>query len=357
MMSTKLESCISHENICVVDAMCKIQQNAKGVLYIVDESGRFLGSVTDGDLRRWVIQTGDIKGVASQFLNREAKFIREDQMDDAKQILMERKVRSMPVVDSDGRIVDIVFDNFYSNTGKPLSVLKGASIIIMAGGKGTRLYPYTKILPKPLIPIGDIPIIERIMNRFSRYGADHFWLIVNYKKEMIRSYFSEQNLPYQIDFVYEDELLGTAGGIRLVPEKFENPVIITNCDILIEAEYDDILEHHNSNGNDMTIVSSLKNIEIPYGVLDTKENGMVIAMEEKPQIPTVINTGMYILNPDYIDWIPEKQFFHMTQLAQKMMDNGKKVGMYPISETSFLDMGEFEELKKMERRLENVGSF
>ena len=346
----RIDACISLYKISVIEAMRRIQDNAKGVLYIVDENNRFIGSVTDGDIRRWVIQTGDINGNVSQFLNTKAVYIHKEQIEDAEEIIKERKVRSLPVLDDDHHIIDIVFDEFYSgNVSK--ECLKDIPIIIMAGGKGTRLYPYTKILPKPLIPIGDVPIIERIMNQFHKYGANHFYLVVNYKKEMIRAYFMDQNLPYKIDFISEDEPLGTAGGIRLIKDKFGSPIIVTNCDILIEADYEDIISNHAKLGNDMTIVSSLKSVSIPYGVLDAGENGKILSMREKPSIPTMVNTGMYILNPEFIEWIPENTFFHMTHLAQKMIDENKNVGMYPIDEYSFLDMGEFEEMKKMEKRI------
>ncbi|WP_042256375.1 sugar phosphate nucleotidyltransferase [Butyrivibrio proteoclasticus] len=349
-MKKNIANCLSTENITVVDAMKKIQDNARGVLYIVDENGKFLGSVTDGDIRRWVIQTGNITGTVSMFLNRNAKCIMESQRDIADNVLNTLGVRSLPIIDDNGFIKDIVFDEFYSSAGLN-DCLKDVPIIIMAGGKGTRLYPYTKILPKPLIPIGEVPIIERIMNQFHKYGACDFYLVLNYKREMIKSYFMDQKLPYQVEFVNEEEPLGTAGGIRLIDRVFTSPVIVTNCDILIEADYEDIISCHKQLNNDMTIVSSLKNISIPYGVLETGENGKVLSMREKPSIPTMVNTGMYIINPKFIDWIPEKEVFHMTQLAQKLIDSQKKVGMYPIDDNSFLDMGEFEEMKRMEKRL------
>lgn len=349
-MKKIVEICTSQGNISVVEAMKKIQDNAKGVLYIVDENMRLLGSVTDGDIRRWVISTGNITGSVSQFLNKAVKYLNENQIEDAKRVLKVNKVRSLPVLDSNHVVVDIIFDDFYANAGVG-DYLKNIPVIIMAGGMGTRLYPYTKILPKPLIPIGEVPIVERIMNQFYKFGANHFYLVVNYKKEMIKAYFMDQKLPYNIDFISEDEPLGTAGGIKLIDEKFSTPIIITNCDILIEADYEDVINNHSKFGNDMTIVSSLKSVSIPYGVLDAGENGRILSMKEKPSIPAMINTGMYVLNPSYIDWIPNNTFFHMTQLAQKMIDEGKRVGMYPIDENSFLDMGEFEEMKKMEERI------
>ena len=221
----------------------------------------------------------------------------------------------------------------------------------MAGGKGTRLYPYTKILPKPLIPIGDTPILERIFNRFAEFGVKRFYLTVNYKKNMIRSYFDEVNPNYEIVYIEENKPLGTGGSIKLINEKFNCPIIVANCDSLINADYNDLYKYHIASGNVITIVSSLKRITVPYGVLKTKENGELVEMEEKPKLSYFINTGMYVVNPEVIKLIPSDKMYHMTHLVDDVKKNGGKVGMYPISEDSFLDMGEFDEMRRMEQKL------
>ena len=252
-------------------------------------------------------------------------------------------------------IKDVIFLEEYLKIRKgnkeENDILRDTPVIIMAGGKGTRLYPYTRILPKPLIPIGDIPILERIFNRMSSYGVEDIYLTVNYKKEMIKSYFSESDHTYRIHYVNEEQPMGTAGSISLIEDKFEKPVIVTNCDILIEADYGNIMKYHQESGNDLTIISSLKNTVIPYGVLYSEKQGQITSMEEKPQITHLINTGMYVINPEFLEWIPKDRVFHMTDLVELMIQRNKRVGMYPISENAFLDMGEFEELKKMEERL------
>ena len=192
------------------------------------------------------------------------------------------------------------------------NALEGVPIVIMAGGKGTRLYPFTKIFPKPLIPVGDIPIIERIIERFRNYGASEYYMTVNYKKNMIKSYFSDLDPEYSVEYVEEDKPLGNA----------------------------------------LTIVSALKNTVIPYGVLYSGEHGIVTSMEEKPKMSYFVNTGMYILNPELLNKIPEGKVYHMTDLANELIAEGINIGMYPISEDSFLDMGEFEEMRRMEKKLQ-----
>ena len=354
MKNDILEKFIGYQTISTVDVMKKIDKNAICLLYIVDDNNRLVGCLTDGDIRRWIIKTGNLTGTASQMMNPSPRFLYEKDAEKCQDLMNREKIYSVPIVDASKRIIDIKVKNGWKpfDIGDHNSSLSDTPIIIMAGGKGTRLYPYTKVLPKPLIPIREVPILERIFDRFYHFGVKKFYLTVNYKKEMIKSYFSDINPPYAIQYIEEENPAGTAGSICLIREKFTKPVLIANCDSLIEADYGKIVRHHRESGNDMTIISSVKNAVIPYGVLHSKEDGIVTRMEEKPQFSYIINTGMYIVNPEFLDWIPENRVFHMTDLADIMLQEGKKVGMYPVSENSFLDMGEFEEMKKMEERIQ-----
>ncbi len=340
--------------VSIVEAMQQIDNNSGKALYVVDEKDRLIGSVSDGDIRRWIIKTGNLSACVEDVMFPKPRFVFEDDHVNHNHFMTEFALSSIPVVDKKRRIVKIVFDTGVTKAKKYSdNRLAETKLIIMAGGKGTRLYPYTKILPKPLIPIGDVPILERIIDKFFQNGIKEIFLTLNYKKEMIKSYFADLNLPYNLYYIEEPEPLGTAGSIRLIHQKIDKPFIVTNCDVLIQAKYGDIYHYHEIYGNDMTIVSSLKNTSIPYGVLHSGERGIVTSIEEKPKLSYFINTGMYIVNPEYLDWIPEGRVFHMTELAEMMIRKGKKVGMYPISENSFLDMGELEEMKKMEERVEN----
>lgn len=352
MKNEKLKQYIGTEELTAVEAMQKIDTNSKGILFIIDEKERLIGSLTDGDIRRWLIKTGNLEGNAGQMMSKSPRFLFEEGISRCNNFMMENQITAVPVLDSEKRIIDIIFAfKGKDDKVKIFNGLEDVPVVVMAGGKGTRLYPYTKILPKPLIPIGDVPILERIFDKFHRYGINEFYLTVNYKKEMIKSYFNDLNLPYKIHYIEEDIPLGTAGSIKLIKEKFYTPVIITNCDILIEADYRKVFQFHKESGNAMTIVSSLKNTTIPYGVLYPGENGVIESMEEKPKFSHFINTGMYVINPEHIERIPSHTFYHMTDLTDQLMSMGLKVAMYPISENSFLDMGEFEEMKKMEERI------
>lgn len=273
----------------------------------------------------------------------------------AKELMRRETITALPLLDCERHIVDIVLlSEVDEEEKKDKADLSGVPLVIMAGGKGTRLYPYTKILPKPLIPIGDTPIIERIIDTFTEYGINRIYITVNYKKSMIKSYFSELSPKYEICYVEEDKPLGTGGSLKLIKEKFDLPIFVTNCDALIRTDYTDLYEYHKKSGNQITIVSALKNVVVPYGVMKSGVNGEIIEIEEKPKNSYFINTGMYVLNPNTIEKIPGEVIYHMTHLVETVMKEGGKVGMYPVSEDSFLDMGEFSEMQRMEEKLNIV---
>lgn len=337
----------------VVEAMEKLDACARGILFVVDEKKCLKGVITDGDIRRWLLKTGNLKGRISQFMNKNPKFLYETEAGKAREMMAQYRITAIPVLTAAGVLKDVVFYNQeeldYETKAK--QSIQDIPVVIMAGGKGTRLYPYTKILPKPLIPVGDVPIMERIIGRFREFGTKEFYATVNYRKNMIKSYFSEVATDYSLSYVEEAEPLGTAGSLALIERPLEEAFFVTNCDILIDTDYEELYEHHKSSGNVMTMVTALKNILVPYGVVNSKENGAIVSLEEKPKLSYFVNTGMYVLNPEVIREIPEHMFYHITDLAEKLMKQGKQVGMYPISEESFLDMGEFEEMHRMEEKL------
>ena len=337
----------------VVEAMQKIDSNARGILFITDKQQKLLGVATDGDIRRWIIKTGNLQEEISRLMNRNPKSVYRREVASAQDMMKRYSVTALPVLNAKGVIIDILFEQEQKvEVKKGNYSLEKVPVVIMAGGKGTRLYPYTKILPKPLIPIGDIPIMERIIDKFRDFGVTDFYATVNYRKNMIKSYFADAAKDYEIKYVEENQPLGTAGSLRLIENNFEQPFIVTNCDILIHADYEDVYRYHKESGNELTIVTALKNIVVPYGVIHSSENGAVQSMEEKPKLSYFVNTGMYILNPELKDEVPQDTFYHMTNLTDKLLRENRKVGMYPISEDSFLDMGEFEEMHRMEKKLD-----
>lgn len=349
MESDRLNSFIGIDSLSIVDAMGKIDANNNRILFVEDGAHKLVGSLSDGDIRRWLMNSGELTAPISNAMNAAPSYLFSKDKHDAVRVMKEKFITAIPILTEEGKIDDIVLlDNeCYEEKGD----LSGVPVVVMAGGMGTRLYPYTKILPKPLVPIGDTPIVERIIDYYTEFGIKTFYMTVNYKKAMIRSYFDEVKKDYTIKYVEEDKPLGTSGSVKLIKDKFDCPLFITNCDALILADYYDIYQHHLKFRNDITMVSALKNFQVPYGVLHTGDNGILESMEEKPRLSYFINTGMYIINPDTIELIPDDVMFHMTNLVDKVMRKGGKVGTYPISEDSFLDMGELDEMKRMEEKL------
>lgn len=353
MNQDRFNNFIVKKDTRLADTLQKIDDNSNGTVFVVDAEGRLCGAVSDGDIRRWILKAGNIDARAEQIMNCHPYSITQKEKGKAAELMRQKQIRVLPVIDSDGFILDFCFgkEKEQKEDGSPDKSLADVSVVIMAGGKGTRLYPYTKILPKPLIPIGEVPIVERVMDSFREYGITEFFLTVNYKKQMIQSYFAEADKDYHIEYVKEDKPLGTGGSIRLIKKNFKKPLFVANADGLIRTDFKALYQYHLRSGNVITMITALKNETIPYGVIHSKENGELESMVEKPTVSYLINTGMYVINPEAISLIPENTMFHMTNLVEKAMQEGFKVGMYPVSEDSFLDMGEFAEMKRMEEKL------
>ena len=225
--------------------------------------------------------------------------------------------------------------------------------VLLAGGLGTRLYPYTKILPKPLIPVGEKPIIEQIIDRFNSFGCSRFNLVVNHKKHMIKAYFNELKKDYAVEYTEEEVFLGTGGGLSLLKGKIDTPFFLTNCDVLIDADYNDIYKFHKQQGNIITVVCAFKHVTIPYGVFTLNEDGEIKDITEKPTMNFLTNTGMYLVDSRVIEELEENHKCGFPDIIEKYRNMGCKVGVYPVSENSWMDMGQLEELEDMRRRLEN----
>lgn len=341
-----LEEYMVGRGCSVIEVMQQINQNSKGIVYVTEE-GVLCGSITDGDVRRHLIGKGNLNEDVSSIMNNTPHFCRTQDREQAYEIMKDKAIRSIPIVDDKKRIVDIVFrDEDVYVKKEQINV----PVVIMAGGKGTRLQPYTQILPKPLIPIGEKTITEHIMARFEEYGCTHFDMIVNYKKHFIKAYFDDENV-YDVDFVEETEYLGTGGGLKLLEGRYTKSFFMTNCDILIEADYAKILDYHVSNNNIITMVCAEKDMIIPYGTVKMNEDGRVVALEEKPSLSFITNTGFYVIEPEFLEMIPSLRFVHITDIIQKCIVEGKNVGVFKISEDRWLDMGQMEEMEKMKQKL------
>lgn len=335
------------EETSIIEAMQKLDFVSRKILFVVKKE-KLIAALTDGDIRRWILKKGDLNVSVKSVANYNPIFIQENSAIDNKQIMKEGFIEALPIVDKQGRIVSISFLTDEVVTNK---FSDDVHVVMMAGGLGTRLYPYTKILPKPLIPIGEIPISEHIMDRFSLYGVKNFTLVVNHKKNMIKSYFGEIQKDYVISYVDEDTPLGTGGGLSLLKNKLKGTFILTNCDILIEEDYKKIYDFHKQSKNIITMVCSLKNIKIPYGVIELDSNGSIENMKEKPEFSFMTNTGMYIVEKQVVEELTDNQNIGFPEIIEQHKNKGHKIGVYPISENNWLDMGQIDDLEKMRMKL------
>ena len=339
MEKLKLEEFIIKGKESVKIAIQKINKNGLGIVLVVDEEDRVAGVVNDGDIRRSLVPGMNTNDSIDTIMNKNFKYA--NNICDAMDLAKTYRLRLVPVLDDERKLKIIVNQNFILSA-KPLN----CPVVIQAGGLGTRLYPYTKVLPKPLIPVGDYPIIELIMKRFVEFGCTEFFIIVNHKKEMIKSYFAEINDKYEITFVDENEPLGTAGGLSLLKGKINKPFILANCDTFLDCDFSECYEKHTKSQDEVTMISANINFKIPYGIITVDENNEILELKEKPQLDVLTNVGVYILNPCVIEEIEENTKIHMTEICEKYMKE-RKCGTFIIQEDEWNDMGELDKLNKM----------
>lgn len=332
----------------LLDAMKRMDAIKVKTLFVFNEE-HFEGIVTLGDIQRAIINNIALKEPVSRILDRNKIYGSVLEGDDAiKEKMRRMRAEVMPILDENGELVDVWFwQNFFSNAELTQREKINLPVVIMAGGKGTRLKPITNVIPKPLVPVGDKTILEVIMDQFEGIGCHKFYMSVNYKADMMKYYLSQLDHKYDIEFFMEDKPLGTIGSVSLLKGKITTPFFVSNCDSINEQDYRDVWDYHVENHNDLTIVTMVKTFKIPYGVIETGEDGLMTALSEKPELTYQVNTGVYILNPSCIDEIPDGEFFHITHLMEKIKARGGRVGCFPVSEHAWKDMGEWPEYLKM----------
>lgn len=316
-------------------------------LLIVFNEGKFKGLLSIGDIQRAIIQNLPLSTLVKYVLRKNIRIAQpQDAFDIIKRMMIDYRMELCPMVNENNEILDVYFwEDLFAEKTQPVQEFH-LPVVIMAGGKGTRLKPLTNVLPKALIPINEKTMLEEIFDRFYFHGCNQFFVSTNYKSEHIEFYLNTLKLPYDIRIFKEAKPLGTAGSLSLLKGEINTTFFVTNCDILIEQDYSDILDFHRLNENKITIVSAIKFYPIPYGTIESGENGKLIKLTEKPELTVKINSGMYILEPSVLDYIPEDQEFHITQLIEDVCNSGGNVGVFPVSEKSWKDIGEAHLLKK-----------
>lgn len=347
MALEKIKNRIIAPDCTVLLAMKKMDEIKMKILFIYDGE-KFEGILTLGDIQRAIIKGHSLNESVLNILDKDKIYgDASEPIETIKNKMESIRAELMPVL-KDGKLVEVyTWEDLFGKSSEPQKKLINLPVVIMAGGKGTRLKPITNVIPKPLVPVGDKTILEVIMDQFESIGCHKFYMSVNYKADMMKYYLSQLDYKYDIEFFMEDKPLGTIGSVSLLKGKITTPFFVSNCDSINEQDYRDVWDYHVNNHNDMTIVTMVKSFKIPYGVIETGEDGLMVALHEKPEQNYQVNTGVYILNPDLIDEIPEGEFFHITHLMEKVQSRGGRVGCFPVSEHSWKDMGEWPEYLKM----------
>ncbi len=345
---------IIRDNLSIKEAMRRIDQGARRIVFVTDAQGRLLGSLSDGDIRRHILKTGNIDGNINGVYNTKPFALSgEYDMDDIRPVVIKNSFRAVPVVDDENKIIHILFweDLFEDKLSKKYEQID-LPVVIMAGGAGTRLEPFTRILPKPLIPIGEKAMIEVIMDEFAQYGMHSFYITINHKGKMIKAFFEENKSYQNIRFVEENKPLGTVGSLRYLKDELTSPFFVTNCDILIDEDYAKIYRFHKDGGYDLTLIAAMKNFTIPYGVCELEQDGMLKQISEKPEYDFLVNTGMYLLEPALLPLIPADSYYDITDLIKDIKNNNYRIGVFPVSGHSWIDVGQWEEYKKAIKKFE-----
>jgi dTDP-glucose pyrophosphorylase len=334
--------CTVSNDIKIKESLILLDKSELKILFIINKENQLIGTLTDGDIRRYLnLEYPDLSKTVETIMSKNPKFIFEkDLFCSTSEKLKKFEVNFLPVLNENKNILKVIFMNINFERESELN----NTIVIMAGGKGARLMPLTRIIPKPLVPFRDKTIIENIMEQFIKVGFHKFIAVVNYKKEVIKQYF--EDLEYDINFIEEEDFLGTAGGLELLENKnIEKAFFVSNCDILLEIDYVEALEFHIKESSELTIIASMENIDISYGVVMSDYNENYVSLVEKPNYNFLINTGIYILNPSILNFINKNEKLDMPDLIERVKQKNMKIKIF-ATHKKMVDIGQWEYYKK-----------
>lgn len=325
--------------------MDRLAQDA--FVFIVDDNDRLLGSLTDGDVRRSLIKGMDVNQPVDDIIQRKPRFLRKSKADIKEIIfLRENLFKIVPILDEEDVVVNVI------NFGQIRSYLP-IDVVIMAGGKGSRLRPLTNKTPKPLLKVGDKCILEHNLDRLIFYGIDDFWITVNYLGQQIEDHFGNgDNKNYKIEYVWEKDALGTIGSVSSIKNFRHEYILVSNSDLLTNLNYEDFFLSFIEADADFAVVTIPYKVDIPYAVLETS-NGRVKNFKEKPSYTYFSNGGIYLMKREIVDIIPKNEFYNATDLMEKLIKSGKKVISYPLN-GYWLDIGKHEDFKKAQEDIKLI---
>ncbi len=334
--------------------MACIDNNARGIALVVDADRRLIGTVTDGDLRRAVLMGTDLEIPIRELLERKANSLypepitapEEAEPGELLVLMRKHRIRQIPILDAGGRVLDLItLEDLLPDEGLPLQA------VIMAGGYGKRLRPLTESTPKPMLPVGDRPLLERTINQLRQAGIKRVQISTHYMQDKISDYFGDgRDFGVELNYVSEDQPLGTAGALGLL-EKPDEPLLVMNGDILTQVDFRAMLDFHYEHSADMTIAVRQYEIRVPYGVVET-DGVRVTGIVEKPTVQNFINAGMYLINPDVHRYIPGSRRFDMPDLIARLIAEKCSVICFPVREY-WMDIGEFKDYHQALEDIDN----
>lgn len=337
----KLQNIVVSSANTIIETMKLIDQSTLQFSVVVDDENRILGTVTDGDIRRGILKGMPLESPISEVMNRNP--IYEYEGKDKiyyKQIMEIKKLKQLPIVDDEKRLLYVVFSDELVEVS-----YKENTVILMAGGLGTRLRPLTNSTPKPMLHVGNKPILETIIESFKNHGFNNFILSVNYKKEQIKDYFQDgSNFGVHISYIDETKRLGTAGALSLLKDKPDHPFFVMNGDLLTNVNYEQLLEFHKDTDTLATMCVREYEYQIPYGVIETKGHKLT-SIQEKPIHHSFVNAGIYVLDPEALSFVPKNTFFDMPDLFNCIIESQRAASVFPVREY-WMDIGKMSDFEK-----------
>lgn len=324
----------------IKQALKIISQGAIHIAIVVDKKENFIGTLSDGDIRRGFLKGFNLNSPIKSLISKKPIFVNKSETrEKLLKIALSKKIYQIPVVDNSSKVIGIhVLDELIKYKDK------SNKIVIMAGGKGMRLRPLTKNIPKPMLKVGDKPILQTLIEKFRESGYKNFVICVNYKSKIIKDFFSDgKKFGVKIEYIHEKSRMGTAGALSLFKHKPTELFFVINGDLLTNLDFEKLLNFHYEHNSEATMSVREYNIESPYGEVKL-DNEKIIAIQEKPKHKYFVNAGVYVLNPKCINLIPKK-YFDMPSLFKKMLLKNKKIVSFPLGEY-WLDIGKFNDYKK-----------
>lgn len=340
------------KNKTIKNAMRMINVNQHKCLVVVDKHNKLIGTLSDGNIRRALLKNYNLDDKINNIYNKNPKFIFKKKLkkEKLKNLFIKKNFDLIPILQDNRKVIDVTYwskvFNFEQKINKKRNSKQNILVVIMAGGEGTRMKPFTNVLPKPLIPINDKPVIKHIMDKFIMQGISNFIFTINHKAEIIKAYFKELKSKNKISFINEKTPLGTAGSLKVLQNKINNSFFVINCDTIVNINYNDLYDFHLKNKNMITIIASAKEHIIPYGICNLSATGQLKNIEEKPKFNFLANAGIYVVHPSVLKLIPKNKRFDFPELIIAAKKRKIRIGVFPIDDNSWSDIGQWSEYKK-----------